>query len=158
MTDSSSKEINPTIGEMMRSARDFLTHEHSLFSSLNLKPLALGRSELKFSMDLPEDFAGSEGEIHGGLFTIILDSVMGLTVLTALDEFKPIATINLRTDYNGNAKAGSRAVCACECVSIVDDVASVTGQLTAEDGGDLLASGTGAFMVGTKSAGKGSRL
>lgn len=151
-------EINPAIGAMMRSARDFLTHEHSLFRSLGLKPLLLGRGKATFSMDLPEAFGDGTGAVHGGLFTIILDSIMGLTVFTALDEIKPIATINLRTDYVGGARCGERAVCACDCLSIVDEVAYVAGRLTNEATGAEIAAGAGAFMVGTRGVIKGSRL
>ncbi len=153
-----SPDINPAVGAVMRSARDFLTHEHSLLGSLGLKPILLGRGRATFSIELPETFSDGEGEIHGALLTIILDSIMGLTVFTALDAFEPIATINLRTDYVGRARPGARAVCACECLSIVDEVANVDGRVTLEDGGALIATGSGAFMVGTRGPVKGSRL
>lgn len=160
MTDSPtiSPDINPAIGAMMRSAREFLTHEHSLFRSLGLKPILLGRGRTTFSIDLPAAFGDGEGRVHGGLLTIVLDSIMGLTVFTALDAFKPIATISLHTDYVGDARPGARAVCACECLSIVDEVAYVDGRVTVEDGGALIATGSGAFMVGTREPVKGSRL
>ncbi len=143
---------------MLRSARDFLAHEHSLFRSLDLKPILIGKGKATFSMVLPAAFAGANGRIHGGLYTIILDSIFGLTVFTAMEEVKPIATINLRTDYLDDALPGMRAVCAAECESLREDVAYVSGRLTLETGGALLATGAGAFMVGTKGPMKGMRL
>lgn len=153
-----STAVNPAVGAVLRSAQDFLTHEHSLFGSLGLRPILLGRGKATFSIELPEAFGDGDGRIHGGLLTIILDSIMGLAVFTALDAFKPIATINLRTDYVGAARPGARAVCACECLSIVDEVAYVDGRVTVEDGGAPIATGSGAFMVGARGPVKGSRL
>jgi acyl-coenzyme A thioesterase PaaI-like protein len=159
MTDSkASSDINPTIGAMLRSARDFLAHEHSLFRSLELQPILIGKGKATFSIGMPALFAGADGKIHGGLYTIIIDSIFGLAVFTALEAVKPIATINLRTDYLGEALPGARAVCAAECERIRDDVAYVSGRLTLEAGGTLLATGAGAFMVGTRGPMQGMRL
>jgi acyl-coenzyme A thioesterase PaaI-like protein len=157
-SDQGGADINPTIGAMLRSARDFLAHEQSLFRSLELKPLLIGKGRATFSIMLPETFAGGDGAVHGGLYTIILDSIFGLTVFTALEEVMPIATINLRTDYVGAIAPGARAVCAAECEAIRDDVAFVAGRLTAEAGGALLATGAASFMIGTKGPMKGMRL
>ncbi len=151
-------DINPAIGAMLNTARDWLTHEHSLFQSLNLEPILIGKGKATFAVDLPNDFTGADGDIHGGLMTIIMDSIFGLTVFTALEEMKPIATINLRLDYIANAAPGARAVCAAQCITINDEVAYVSGDLKLEDNGQLLATGSGAFMVGTRGPAKGSRL
>lgn len=159
MTDPKiSGDINPAIGEMLRSARDFLAHEHSLFRSLSLKPILIGKGKATFSMAMPATFADAAGDVHGGLFTIILDSIFGLTVFTALEEIKPIATINLRTDHVGAARAGARAVCAAKCAAICGDVAHVAGRLTLEGDGRLIATAAGAFMVGARGPVKGMRL
>jgi len=151
-------EINPAIGAMLKSARDWLTHEHSLFRTLNLEPVLIGKGKASFAVELPKEFAGPDGAIHGGLMTIIMDSIFGLTVFTALEEIKPIATINLRADYIAAAEPGIRAVCAAECLNMRDEVAFVSGNLTAQATGRLLATGSGAFMVGTRGVTKASRL
>lgn len=151
-------EINPVIGEMLRGAREFLAHQHSLFRSLRLSPVLVGRGRTSFSMDLPAEFAAGEDGVHEGLYAIILDSIMGLTVFTALEEFKPIATVNLRTDHLRRAAAGARGLCSCECAAIVGEIAHVAGRLVEEPGGALLATGAGAFMVGTRGPVRGSRL
>ena len=118
MTDPSARDMNPTIGAMLRSARAFLAHEHSLFRTLGLQPVLIGRGQATFSLTLPEAFADEAGLIHGGLCTIVLDSIFGLTVFTAMEEVKPIATINLRTDYVARASAGARVRCAAICDAI----------------------------------------
>ncbi|MEL7487416.1 MAG: PaaI family thioesterase, partial [Pseudomonadota bacterium] len=118
----------------------------------------IGAGETRFSLDLNPEFDDGDGKIHSGLMTIILDSIFGITVLTALEALQPIATINLRTDFLGDAGIGARAVCDAKCVAIRNDVATVRGALTREADGALLASAAGAFMVGTRGATKASRL
>ena len=150
--------INPAIAEMMRASRELISHEHSLFRTFNLKALSVGAGEMKFSLDLNAEFGDGGGAVHGGLLTIILDSIFGMTVFTALEEMKPIATINLRTDYLAAAPIGARAICEARCVGIRNDVAYVRGALSAEPDGSLYATAAGAFMVGTSGRSKGSRL
>lgn len=151
-------QINPAIGAMLKSASDWLLHEHSLFQTLKLKPVLIGRNQATFSVYLPDDFIGTDGKIHGGLLTIIMDSIFGLAAFTALDELKPIATINLRTNYIGDVAPGGRVTCAAECICLRDEVAHVEGKLTEEETGRLIATSSGAFMVGTRGPNKESRL
>jgi uncharacterized protein (TIGR00369 family) len=151
-------DINPAIGAMLKSARDWLTHEHSLFQSLNLDPILIGKGQATFAVDLPADFLDEAGAIHGGLMTIIMDSIFGLTVFTALEEIKPIATINLRSDYIADATAGERVICAAKCIKIRNQIAYVSGDVKTKNTHSLLATGSGAFMVGTRGPSKGSRL
>ncbi len=158
MSDAGPRDINPTIGAMLRSARDFLAHEHSLFRTLALQPVLIGRGQATFSLVLPPAFADGDGFIHGGLCTIVLDSIFGLTVFTAMEDVKPIATINLRTDYAARVSAGARVICAAVCDAIDGDIAYVSGRLTLEDGGALIAMASGAFMIGTKGPIKGMRV
>ncbi len=151
-------EINPAIRGMMRAARDMLQHEHSLLGSLGFKPLLLGAGKTSFSLDLPARFGDGSGMIHGGFLTVVLDSLFGLTVFTAMEEFKPIATINLRTDYIKEVPAGSRVNCDSVCEGVRNEVAYVSGRLTLDADKSLIAIASGAFMVGTKGPAKGSRL
>lgn len=151
-------EINPAIGAILRQARDFLAHEHSLFATLNIEPLLIGRGKTSFSVDLPAPFAGPDGKIHQSLLTIILDSILGITVFTALDQIMPIATVNLRTDYFLAASPGERVVCTAECIDVTDEIARVRGALRLESSDELLAIAAGGFMVGTRGPALGSRL
>lgn len=150
-------DINPVIGAMLNDARAYLLDNHPLFKALDLKPLLIGKGKATFSIYLPDDFTDAKGDIHGGLLTIIMDSIFGLSVFTALEEVKPIATINLRTDYLQSVAPGGRVACAAECRRRRGDIAYVTGDVTDEKTGAVLASGAGAFMIGTRGADKGSR-
>lgn len=156
--DRGKRDINPAIGAMMRQARDFLAHEHSLFATMNIEPVLIGRGKTSFGVDLPAEFAGPDGRIHSALLSIILDSMLGITVFTALDKLAPIATVNLRTDYLKAPEAGQRAICSAECFDVSHEIARVSGDLRLEDDGELLAVASGAFMVGTRGPAPGSRL
>lgn len=150
--------INPAVSAMLKDARDWLLTEHALFQTLDLKPLLIGRNKATFSVFLPEDFCDADGNIHGSLLTLIMDSIFGLAAFTALDELKPVATINLRTDYLANIRPGGRVVCAAECEELRGDVAHVTGSLKDEATNRLIATGGGAFMIGARGPRKESRL
>ncbi len=152
------RDINPAVGAMLQEASNWLLHEHTLFKSLDLKPTLIGRSKATFSVYLPDAFADARGKVHGGLLTLIMDSIFGLAAFTALDELKPVATVNLRTDYMGEARPGGRVLCAAECRTLRGDVAHVAGDLTDEETGRLIAAGAGAFMIGTRGPNRGSRL
>ncbi len=120
--------------------------------------MLIGRAKATFSVYLPDEFRNIDCHIHSSLLTIIMDSIFGLAAFTALDDLKPIATINLRTDYIAQIAPGGRVSCAAECRSLSDDVAHVQGDLTDEATGALVATGAGAFMVGTRGPNKESRL
>ena len=151
-------DINPAVGAMLKNASDWLLHEHSLFQTLDLKPLLIGRNKATFSVYLPDAFCDGDGNIHGSLLTIIMDSIFGLAAFTALDELKPIATVNLRSDYVADIAPGGRVICEAECIKLRGDIAHVAGKITDEASGELIATGSGAFMIGTRGPNRESRL
>lgn len=155
---SDTPQINPAVGAMLKSARDWLLTEHALFQTLDLKPLLIGRNKATFSVFLPNDFSDADGNVHGALLTLIMDSIFGLAAFTALDELKPLATINLRADYLADIRPGGRVICAAECTELRGDVAHVAGALNDEATNRLLATGSGAFMIGARGPGRESRL
>jgi len=134
-----------------------LSHEHSIFRSLDLKPLALGVGHSRLELNLSADFAEGE-EIQSGMLTMVLDSIMGMTVFTALQDLKPIATINLKTNYLRAAGLDERVICEATCHTIRDDVAFVNGVISSVNSKEEIATAIGAFMIGTKGREKGSRL
>ena len=108
--------------------------------------MRFGKGEIVMEMTPTEIFV-NDGHVHPGLMTIILDTIMGIATWTMLDEFMPLATINLQTDTYAHALPGKTIVCE----GSADDVSIVRGRATSEDG-TLLATTAGTFMVGTRSA------
>ena len=151
-------EISPAIQDTMRAARDMLFHEHSLFKSLNLEAHEISRGRTLFSLDISEEFGGAPGKAHSSMLSIIIDSIFGVTVFTALEELKPIATINLKTEYIEDAMIAERLTCEADCIAVRNDVAYVNGNVKRKSDQTVLAFATGAFMVGTRGKTKASRL
>lgn len=150
----STGEEPPDIAHLLRQATAMLAHEHSLFRTLNIEPRVLGAGETRVALDLSHDFADHRGAVHTGLATIILDSLMGVSVLTFLRAITPIATVNLRTDFLHATPAGQRAICSSRCETMIGDIAYVSADLSLDTGGPeagrTLARARGTFMVGTK--------
>ena len=70
-------DINPAVGAMLKSASDWLLQEHSLFQTLDLKPLLIGRNKATFSVYLPDAFCDGDGNVHGSLLAIIMALAAG---------------------------------------------------------------------------------
>jgi acyl-coenzyme A thioesterase PaaI-like protein len=147
--------------EATRKALDAFHHhaqtQHELFKTIPMKPTMVGRGVVEFQGRFPEHFA--DGEVmHGGFFTILLDTVLAVAAWSRMDTFEPMATINLKTDFFEGAAPGSEMRIKATCDSIADDVASCQGTIYTANGSPI-AQADGTFMVGTKSpAVKGSRL
>ena len=150
--------IHPEISAMMLKAREWLFHEHSLFRGFDVKPVLIGKGQTRFSVILPTEFRRADGKIHTGLLTTLMDTICGITALTALEQLKPVATINLRTDYMQDVEPESRVTCAANCIAIRNEIATMTSDIRREDNDDLIATASGAFLVGTRGATKASRL
>ena len=151
------EDIPSFLMPMLEAAREQIEREHGIFSKLHLRATRIARGEASFNLTPDEDFADGE-IIHGGVFTILLDTILAYTVWTRLDKFKPIATINLKTDYLSSVTPGTRIICDAICEGIEDDVAYCSGKATCKDTGRLIATAAGTFMVGTKGKSSGSRL
>lgn len=142
--------LAPGIAQAFQGIQAAFTNEHPLFTQMSPKPLRVGRGDMAIEVTPTETFL-DDGEIHPGLMTILLDTVMGMVTWTELEIFQPLATINLQTDFYCNALPGKKVVIEAVCEGIRDDVSIVRGKATSEDG-TLLATGAGTFMVGTRSA------
>ncbi len=134
---------------ILEASRKFIEEEHPLFKSLQLKTTNISKGEVSFSITMPDDYADGE-YIHPGMFTIMLDTILGYVVWTSMDTFRPIATINLKSDYFESAPAGSSLIITGQCEGIRNEVAYCMGKATLEDSGELIATAAGTFMVGTR--------
>ncbi|NNU16388.1 PaaI family thioesterase [Parvularcula sp. ZS-1/3] len=142
--------LAPAVAMAFEGIQNAFMKEHPLFTQMAPKPLRVGRGELIVRITPTETFLDGDG-VHSGLMTILLDTVMGMATWADLDEFSPLATINLQTDVYENASVGKHVIIEATCEGIRDDVSIVRGKATSEDG-TLLATGAGTFMVGTRSA------
>ncbi|MEM1410468.1 MAG: hypothetical protein AAGG79_06970, partial [Pseudomonadota bacterium] len=99
------KPLAPDIAKAFESIRVAFSQEHPLFAQLKPRAVKVGRGDIALEITPNELFVDGTS-IHSGLMTILLDTVMGMATWTELDEFKPLATINLQTDTYDHAKVG----------------------------------------------------
>ena len=139
----------PPLTSMLQAARHFIENEHPLFKSLGLVTKRLAKGDVCFQVKVPVDYTDGD-VVHGGIYTIILDTILGYATWTSLDELCPIATINLKTDHFRPIPPDTEIICTGTCEGIREDVAYCTGRANLADSGELLAMAAGTFMVGTR--------
>ena len=88
------------------------------------------------------------GVIHGGVITTLLDNGGGASVMTALDELRAVATLDLRIDYMKPATPGRDIVGYCHCHKVTRHIAFVRGTAYHETPDDPIATAAMTFMVG----------
>lgn len=133
-------------------ARLFFSNNHPLLSALQFEFLHTERERIEIRVQAPKLFARDSDLIHSGFSTLVLDTVMGGTVMGSLEVLMPIATINLATHHLGEFKVDDWLVCRADLVSIRHDVGVVDGvlELETDDGNQKVAVSQGSFMIGTR--------
>jgi acyl-coenzyme A thioesterase PaaI-like protein len=141
----------------LEASRAFLEKEHHLIRKIGLKTRRLAKGEVVFEVALSEDFADGDA-LHGGIFTIILDTILAYSVYAELNAMVPMATINLKTDHFAEAAPGTSIFCTAICDGVKNDIAFCTGRATIAATGKLIASAAGTFMINTRPVTSSTRL
>jgi acyl-coenzyme A thioesterase PaaI-like protein len=79
--------------------------------------------------------------------TTLLDHTCGHAVLSALDSFRPIATLDLRIDYLRAAEPGLDIVAYAHCYKLTRSVAFVRAIAYDADRDDPVATAQATFML-----------
>ena len=85
--------------------------------------------------------------IHGGAITTLLDNLSGMACAASLEEFRFVATLDLRIDYMRGATPGQMLVAQAECYHITRTVAFVRAVALDDDRQNPVATATGAFTI-----------
>lgn len=120
--------------------------------ALGMKLLELDREGVLFQLPYDERLVGNPdtGVLHGGAITALLDGASGSAVFAALDEFVPIATLDLRIDYLRPAEAGHPVHARATCYKMTRNVAFTRAVAYHDDPDDPIAHSVGTFMLSTK--------
>ena len=127
---------------------DAIPHNHAL----GMKVLEMQRGEARFLLPYKLELVGNPdtGVLHGGAITALLDACSGASVFSALVEWKPIATLDLRIDYMRGAEPHRDIVCRAHCYKLTRNVAFTRAVAFHDDESDPIATSMGTFMIGTK--------
>lgn len=142
--------VMPDGGHMLL---DPLPHAKAL--GMKMDGFAKGKATVRISYR--DDLVGDPetGVIHGGVVTTLLDNTSGVAAFLAFTNPMPIATLDLRIDYNRAAKPGCDIIAQAECYKLTRSVAFVRATAFDEDVNDPVATSVGAFMIGAnKKAGE----
>lgn len=87
------------------------------------------------------------GVLAGGLVTTLLDHIGGLAVWTAMDQFQPIATLDLRVDYMRAARPKLDLLAQGRCYRLTPTIAFVRAWAFEEDPSDPVAAAQAAYVL-----------
>ncbi|WP_293374104.1 PaaI family thioesterase [Nevskia sp.] len=94
------------------------------------------------------EFVGDpdSGVLHGGAVTALIDTTFGFAVYFRIQEYRPMATLDLRIDYLRPAKPGVKVHTRAQCYKLTPELAFVRGCSYEDDAEDPFASCVGVFM------------
>ena len=127
--------------------------------ALGMRAVEFRRGEAVFELPYDPKLVGNPdtGVLHGGAITALLDGASGAAVFASLEEFVPIATLDLRIDYLRAGEVGRAIVCRANCYKITRNVAFTRAVAYHDDEADPIATSMGTFMLGTKPAPTGPK-
>lgn len=135
--------------EVARGFTDGVPHNRAL----GLRLLSMERGTAVYLLPYAPALVGNPetGVLHGGAITALLDACSGASVFTALAEWQPIATLDLRIDYLRAATPGRDVFAKATCYKLARHVAFTRAVAYHDEEADPIASSLGTFMLGTKS-------
>lgn len=103
-----------------------------------------------------EDLVGDPdtGVLAGGLVTALLDHVGGLAVWIALDQFEPIATLDLRVDYMRPAEPRRDLIAEARCYRLTRSIAFVRAWAFEDEPDDPVAAAQATYVLSARGAGE----
>lgn len=87
------------------------------------------------------------GVLAGGVVSSLLDHACGMAVWTALDTYRPIATLDMRIDYLRAARQGKDVFARATVFHLTRSIAFVRGVAHDGDAKDPVAAVQAAFMI-----------
>lgn len=119
---------------------------HSETLGLEFIQAERGKAVLRLPYD--ERFVGdkSNGILHGGVITSLVDTTSGLSIFTVLDELAGFPTLDLRIDYLRPATPGLPVYCMAECYRMAREIAFTRATAYQEGNPQPVAYSVGTFM------------
>lgn len=145
MTDS--PQTSPQGFQPEEAAKLFTLAGHSGW--LGLKYRAHGENWVELELPWREDLLGDpEREVlASGPIISLMDMTSGMSIWTTANAFKPIATLDLRVDYQRPAKPRSSVTGRVECYKMTRSAAFVRGIAHDGNADDPVAHIAGVFMT-----------
>ncbi|ORU93385.1 MAG: thioesterase [Cycloclasticus sp. symbiont of Bathymodiolus heckerae] len=115
---------------------------------LNLELLSSERTSVILKLPFNEELIGDpvNGYIHGGAITTLADTACGVAIFQAQNNYRAMATLDLRIDHMQPASSGSDVYANADCYHLTHTIAFVRVNLYTDDASKPIATATGSFM------------
>lgn len=116
---------------------------------LGMKFVAVDRGRATLSLPYQKKLVGNKklGILHGGAITALLDQASGLAAISAFDEMKAVATLDLRIDYMRAAEPGKTIIAEAHAYKATRHIAFIRGIAHEGDIEDPVATSQASFMT-----------
>ncbi|NQU57968.1 MAG: PaaI family thioesterase [Rhodospirillales bacterium] len=137
----------PETTDMKQLTKMFEAIPHCRELGLTITSLAPGKASL--SLGYQDRLAGNPetGVVHGGVISTLLDTIAGLTAMSAVPATTPVATLDLRIDYLKPARPGMTIFAEADCFRLTSSVAFVRAAAHHGDNTDPIAHCMATFML-----------
>lgn len=118
--------------------------------AMGIKLVSLANGKARVKLEIEDHLLGDteRGVVHGGVITVLLDTVSGISVFSRTAAAEPIATLDLRIDYLKPSSRGGTLFAEAECYHASRNVA-FTRAIAFHDLEDPIAHAAGTFLRGT---------
>lgn len=132
--------------------KNIFLSDHQLFSDMGFVAKDIRRGYAEIFSPYNPIFSDKFGAMHRGVLVTLADTACGLAVFSALGEFAPIATVDLRVDYADSPCQGQDLEAHIRCDYLGNSAAHVSGEVIAIENGtpqQVVARVAGIFAVNT---------
>lgn len=139
---------SPTLVSLLPQLASGAAHTHALGFAYE----GLEGDRVRIRAPWREDLVGDPdtGVLAGGLVTALLDHVGGLAVWIALDQFEPIATLDLRVDYMRAAEPGRALIAEARCYRLTHSIAFVRAWAFEDSPDDPVAAAQATYVLSAR--------
>lgn len=137
--------------EIMRENLDQIGSLPPWGQTVGFRPTRIERGHVWGLQPYDEKLVGDPetGVIHGGVITTLLDNLCGMACAVAMEEFRFLATLDLRIDYMRPAEKHRDVIGEAECYHLTKSVAFTRAWAYHETRDKVIATAQGAFAITT---------
>ena len=138
--------------ESLEKIKNIFLSDHQLFCDMGFTAKHIRKGYAELVSPYNPVFTDQNGAMHRGLLVTLADTACGLAVFSALGQFAPIATVDLRVDYADCVGYGQDLEARIHCEFMGRGAAHVRGDVVTTGGGLLskvVARVSGIFAVNT---------
>ena len=137
----------PQTADLKQLAEIFQAVPHIQELGMEITALEPGKASLRLDYQ-DRLIANTEtGVVHGGVISTLMDTVSGLSAMSAVSEITPVATLDMRIDYLKPARPGNAIIGEADCFRLSNSVAFVRGLAHHGDSSDPIAHCIATFML-----------